>query len=118
MPQQDEWPTAVGASSGSARVTSWTFSRCSSVLSLGSGMLARSRSLRVHCVTFNMNGKLPASLLPEMLGECGALLEGTADAAGADSSSPPDLLVFATQVRRLCRWLLVCCSMCEGPVVC
>lgn len=117
--QHDEWPTAVGASSGSARVTSWTFSRCSSGLSLGSEMLARRSSLRVHCVTFNMNGKLPASLPSEMLGECGALLEGTAD-AGADGS--PDLLVFATQVRGLtmarAQVVAGCLCACVGALLC
>jgi hypothetical protein len=113
--QQDE--CAVGASSGSARVTSWTFSRCSSGLSLGSEMLAR-RSLRVHTVTFNMNGKLPASLPPEMLGECASLLEG---AAAADADGSPDLLVFATQVRHAPQtaghcWRAVC--MCVRGSVC
>jgi hypothetical protein len=88
---QDDF--AVGGSSGSARVTSWTFSRCNSGLSLGSEALGR--KLRVHCVSFNMNGKLPASLPPEMLGECGAL-------EGGDAAGSLDLLVYATQVRQ-CR---------------
>jgi hypothetical protein len=90
-PQQPQSPlmAAVEASSGSARVTSWTFSRCDSGLSLGSQTLGR--KLRLHCATFNMNGKLPASLPQELLGVCGAL-------QGADRAGSPDLLVFATQV--------------------
>jgi hypothetical protein len=81
---QDEF--AVGGSSSSARVTSWTFSRCNSGLSEALG-----RKLRVHCVSFNMNGKLPASVPPDMLGECGAL-------EGLEAAGSLDLLVFATQV--------------------
>jgi hypothetical protein len=89
-PQPPQSPLmAVDASSGSARVTSWTFSRCDSGVSLGSQALGR--KLRLHCATFNMNGKLPASLPQELLGGCGAL-------QGADRAGSPDLLVFATQV--------------------
>jgi hypothetical protein len=89
-PQPQQLRFASGPGSGSApHVTSWNFERCNSGLSLGSDALGR--KLRVHCLTFNMNGKLPASLPREMLGECGAL-------AGADAEGSPDLLVFATQV--------------------
>jgi hypothetical protein len=102
-------PLPLGSNSGSGpRVTSWTFERCNSGLSLGSDALGR--KLRVHCLTFNMNGKLPASLPPEMLGECGAL-------AGPDADGSPDLLVFATQVGgwrqaaiHKVRWAHLCCS--------
>lgn len=96
-PHAQQWLSpsmAVEASSGSTRVNSWTFSRADSGISLRSDALGR--KLRLHCVTFNMNGKLPASLPHELLGGCGAL-------QGADKVNSPDLLVFATQVSRA--WL-------------
>jgi hypothetical protein len=95
-PQPQQLRSVSGPGSGSApHVTSWNFERCNSGLSLGSDALGR--KLRVHCLTFNMNEKLPASLPREMLGECGAL-------AGADADGRPDLLVFATQVGGWNRW--------------
>jgi hypothetical protein len=77
--------------SGSARVNSWTFERCNSFSGF-SFSETFGRRVRVHCATFNMNGKLPASLPPDLLGDCGAL-RGTGDGGG------PDVLAFATQVR-------------------
>lgn len=111
---------AAGGGAGSMTNSTWAFSRCNSGLSMASSTITasealRARRLRVHCVTFNMNGKLPSSLPPELLGDCVALIEGQqqqqsqgvgagAGAAGAEeedadsSGRPPDLLVFATQV--------------------
>jgi len=99
-------PVAVGrGSSGDGcdnvpGVSSWAFSRCNSGLSLGSEALL-GRRLLLHTVTFNMNGKLPSSLPPELLGPLAAAgggggQEGSVSLEG--DTGAPDLLVIATQV--------------------
>jgi hypothetical protein len=73
---------------GGAGAHRWTFSRCNSEYG---GSEAWGREWRIHCVTFNMGGKLPDSLPDALLGRV---------STGSGAGQLPDVLVVATQVWR------------------